>query len=498
MAYAPGANHGECEGSARRGWGPFRAEPELGEDTEGTGVNRFPDTLPLVGAILVGFMVLTWVVPGGRYERVEVEGRTVVDPNAFSVVPRNPVMPWELLMVPLKGFQEAADVIGFVFLIGASFSVVTRTGAIQAGLMGVVRWGEQHPRYRAWTIPAMMTLFSLGGATFGMAEETLVFILITIPMARAMGYDVLVGVSIPVVGAFSGFAGAFMNPFTVGIAQGIAELPLFSGLGYRLLVWAVFTGVSIGFVMHYAARVAADPNRSGMAGHAPVGEIGVGAEVKCETLTARRLGVLGVLGLTLVGLVVGATAWGWYIPEISGLFLAMGLLAAVVYRLQVGETVAAFYQGARDMTVAAVLIGFARSLLVVAEEGRIIDTLLHAVAAGSEGQSRVVSVELMLAAQTLLNLFVPSGSGQAALTMPIMTPLSDLLGITRQTAVLAYQFGDGVTNLIIPTSGLLMAILGVARVPYDRWVRFIWPLVLMLFLAAMLLLLPPVTFMDWR
>jgi uncharacterized ion transporter superfamily protein YfcC len=464
----------------------------------GIRLKRFPDTLVFIGSILVLFMVLTWVVPAGEYARVEVEGRTVVDPDAFEYVAQNPVMPWQLLMAPLKGFVAAADIIGFVFLIGAAFAVVSRTGAIQAGLIRVVRWGEAHPRYRIWTIPALMTLFSLGGATFGMSEETLVFILITIPMARAMGYDTLVGVSIPVVGAFAGFAGAFMNPFTVGIAQGIAELPLLSGIGYRLLVWLVFTGVSIGFVVRYGERVRRDPNRSRMAGLEPAGEGGASNELEDLPLTGRRRGVLWVLGWTLLALLVGATAWGWYIPEMAGLFVGMGLMVALVYGLTAGETVEAFYQGARDMTVAAVLIGFARSLLVVAEEGRIIDTLLHAVAVGARDYPAVISVEIMFVAQSCLNVMVPSGSGQAALTMPIMAPLSDLLGISRQTAVLAYQLGDGVTNLIIPTSGLLMAILGVAKVPYDRWVRFIWPLVLLLTLLSMLLLIPPVTFMTWR
>jgi uncharacterized ion transporter superfamily protein YfcC len=461
-------------------------------------LKRFPDTLVLIGSILVLFMVLTWVVPAGQYARVEVEGRTVVDPDAFEYVARNPVMPWQLMMAPLKGFVAAADIIGFVFLIGAAFAVVSRTGAIQAGLTRVVRWGEGHPRYRVWTIPALMTLFSLGGATFGMSEETLVFILITIPMARAMGYDTLVGVSIPVVGAFAGFAGAFMNPFTVGIAQGIAELPLLSGIGYRLVVWVVFTAVSVGFVVHYAERVRRDPSRSRMSGLESVGQAGSGETMTDVPLTRRRMWVLGVLGLTLGLLIVGATAWGWYVPEMAGLFVGMGLVAALVYGLTAGETVDAFYQGARDMTVAAVLIGFARSLLVVAEEGRVIDTLLHAVAMGARDLPAVISVEIMFLSQSLLNVLVPSGSGQAALTMPIMAPLSDLLGISRQTAVLAYQFGDGVTNLIIPTSGLLMALLGVAKVPYDRWVRFIWPLVLWLILVSMLMLIPPVTFMQWR
>jgi uncharacterized ion transporter superfamily protein YfcC len=217
-----------------------------------------------------------------------------------------------------------------------------------------------------------------------------------------------------------------------------------------------------------------------------------------EPLTTRRIGVLLVVFATVVMLVIGATQLDWYIHEITALFAAMAIAAALLYRLKVSDTVDAFYQGAKDMIVAAILIGFARSLLVVAEDGKIIDTILHAIATGAGNLPDELSVQMMFIMQSGINILVPSGSGQAALTMPIMAPLSDLLGFTRQTAVLAYQFGDGITNLITPTSGLLMAILGVAKVPYDRWFRFILPLVILLSIVAMLLLLPPVTFMEWN
>jgi uncharacterized ion transporter superfamily protein YfcC len=223
---------------------------------------KFPDTLILLGSILLVFMVLTWIIPAGEYARVEFEGRKVVDPDSFSYVESNYQNPWDVLMAPLKGFEQAAYIIGFVFFIGGAFSIVNRTGAIHAGLMRVVQMGEQHPRYRFLIIPLVMVLFALGGATFGMAEEVLVFILITIPMARAMGYDTLVGVAIPVVGSFVGFAGAFANPFTIAIAQGIAGIEIFSGMPYRLLVWAVFTGTGIAFVMWYAARTLNRPEKA--------------------------------------------------------------------------------------------------------------------------------------------------------------------------------------------------------------------------------------------
>lgn len=213
--------------------------------------------------------------------------------------------------------------------------------------------------------------------------------------------------------------------------------------------------------------------------------------------TARHLIVLGVVGMTLVLLILGAVRWEWYITEMAALFLSMGLVSAMVGGLGMQSAVTAFYHGAREMTSAAVLIGFARGVPLLAEEGRIIDTLLHAMASIGGDLPAVVSVQFMFLGQSVLNFFVPSGSGQAGLTLPVMVPLSDLLGITRQTCVLAFQLGDGISNLIIPTSGLLMALLGVCGIPFGRWARYIWPLVLALTVMGMLLLVPPVLF-NWQ
>ncbi len=433
-------------------------------------------------------MVLTWVVPAGAYERVEKDGRMLVVPGSYERVEARPLHPGHVLTAPLRGFQAAADIAGFLLLIGGAFSVVARTGAIETGLKALVRLARRRPERRAWMLPLIMTLFALGGGLFGMAEETLVFVLVTIPMARALGYDDLTGLAIPVVGAFTGFAGAFANPFTVGIAQGIAGIPLLSGMSYRWLVWGVFTAMGIWHVMQHARRV-----------QRPM-ELVEGAvdEEAPARLGVRCGGVLGVMGGGLVLLVLGATRWGWYIAEMAALFLALGLAAALVGGLEAKKTIESFYDGARAMTLAAVLLGFARGLQVLAEEGRIIDTLLHAAAGTLDGWHPAVSVEAMFLLQSAVNFLVPSGSGQAVLTMPVMAPLSDLVGITRQTAVLAYQLGDGITNLIVPTSGILMALLGVAGVGYDRWVRYIGPLVLWLSVAAMLLLLPPVLWFEWR
>lgn len=460
-------------------------------------MRRLPDTLVVMLCLLAIVLALTWLVPAGAYERFELGGRMVVRPGSFAYVEAAPQMPWVLFTAPLRGFVAAAEIIAFVFFIGGAFAVLNRTGAIHAGLCAAVAAAGRHPRGRHALIPLLMVLFSLGGATFGMAEETLAFVLITIPLARSLGYDPLVGLAIPFVGTQVGFAGAFANPFTVGIAQGIAELPIFSGMAYRLIVWGLFTAIGIGFVMLYALRLERDPARgSGPAAGEDEGSDPIRAGE--WPLDGRRGVILGLIAAALVALVYGATRLDWYITEISALFLALACAAALVHRLSVQGTVDAFYAGCKDMLVPAILIGFARSLLVVAEDGRIVDTLLSSMGSAVEDLPGYLSVQAMFLTQSGLNLFVPSGSGQAALTMPIMAPLSDLLGITRQTAVLAFQLGDGITNLIIPTSGLLMGLLAIARIPYGRWFRFILPLVLMLSLTAMLLLIPPATFLSWN
>jgi uncharacterized ion transporter superfamily protein YfcC len=306
-----------------------------------------------------------------------------------------------------------------------------------------------------------------------------------------------VGVAVSFVGAGLGFAGAFINPFTIGVAQSIAELPPKSDMGYRILVWVIITAVEIAYIMRYALRIERDPTRS------PVYELDRerhpeelqgGAE---QAFTRRDVWVLLSLAAALILLVIGVSQWGWYIAEIAGLFIGLGIVAGLLGKLSLDEAIEAFKDGAGEMITAALVIGLARGLIVIAEDGRIMDTLLQAVAQASEGLPRTITVEIMFLLQSSLNFFVPSGSGQAALTMPIMAPLSDLLGISRQTAVLAYQFGDGISNLIIPTSGVIMGVLAIARIPYSVWLRWMFPFFLILSLLAMLLLLPPVLFFSW-
>ncbi|MCB0518134.1 MAG: putative basic amino acid antiporter YfcC [Lewinellaceae bacterium] len=460
-------------------------------------LKKFPDTLLILLVILGIFILLTWILPAGEFERSDLGGRTVVVPGTYARVEQQPQGIGDFLMAPILGFVSAAQIIAFVFMVGGAFSILARTGAIDAGLQAIVKTGQQYPGRKKWIIPVLVALFSLAGATFGMSEEVLVFVLITIPLSLALGYDSIVGVSISFVGAGTGFAGAFINPFTIGIAQGIAELPPFSGIEYRMVVWAVLTLVSILFLLRYARRIEKDPLRSTVYELDRQRNLVAFDSANHLELTLRRKLTIGLLFVALAVLVVGVSRWDWYIDEITGLFIAMGILAAIFGGLSAEKAVAAFQEGARDMMVPALVIALAKGLIVVASEGKIIDTLLNSVASAAGDMPPFLSAEIMFVVQSFLNFFVPSGSGQAALTMPIMAPLSDLLGISRQVAVLAFQFGDGLSNLVIPTSGVTMGVLAIAKIRYDVWLKWMLPLFILLSLVAMLLLALPVLFFNW-
>jgi uncharacterized ion transporter superfamily protein YfcC len=457
---------------------------------------KIPHTLILIFSIIIGMGVLTWLLPSGEYQRAERDGRFVVIPNTYRYVEPQSQGIGAILAAPAKGFVQAAHIIALVFIAGAAFGVVNATGAVKAGIRMFALSAEKKPLLQKATIPVLMVLFSFAGATFGMSEEVLAFILIFIPFARALGYDSIVGVAIPFVGAGTGFASAFLNPFTVGVAQGIAELPLFSGMGFRLIMWFVFTVLAILFVTRYAAKIKRFPEKS-LVYSIDKDRIMEVVDTHPIEFTYRQKGVVVVLLLTLAGLIVGALRYNWYITEISGLFLAMSMLAGVIGKLTSKEFIDSFLSGAKDMLTAALVVACSRGILIIATDGKIVDTILSSLTGLVQQAHPIISAYMMLGVQFMLHFLVPSGSGQAALSMPIMTPLSDLLGITRQTAVLIFQFGDGFNSLILPTSGVTMGVLGIANIPYEKWFKWVIPLQAILYGTGMVFIAVAVL-MHWN
>ena len=455
-----------------------------------------PHPIVLIYVLVIMMVVLTWVIPSGEFQRVETKvggsSRLVTVPGTFHRVEQSPAGLEALLLAPIRGFQDGMLIIVFLFIIGGAFNVINESGAINLAIKRMAAAFSRRPHLQRFIIPALMLVFSLAGSVFGMCEETIPFILIFIPLAMSLGYDSIVGVAIPFLGAAAGFAAAFFNPFTVGVAQGLSNLPLYSGLAYRLVVWVIGTAITITFVMVYAAKIKKNPKLS------PVYQLDLersttsgddGGGISAWNWHHRA--VLAIFGGGIVLLVVGILVKHWYIEEIAGLFLAMGLAAGFAAGQGPSRIAINFVAGARDFVGVAFVIACGRAILIVAQDGKILDTLLFYASNFISMFPRIVAAQMMFLTQSVINFFVHSGTAQAALTMPIMAPLSDLVHITRQTTVFAYQLCEFV-NPILPTSAVTMGVLGMAKIPWDKWARWFLPLMLILMALSLLLLIPPV------
>ena len=459
-------------------------------------MKKIPHTFTIVFALIVLAAVMTWFVPAGEFLRQTVDGREVVVNGSFHFVDRVP-QTWQIFSALFNGFVDKADIIVFILMVGGAFWILNNSHAIDVGVMAFLRRVQRLSRYKLIRalgvnniiITLVMILFSLFGAIFGMSEETIAFVVVFIPLAIRMGYDSIVGVCMCYVAAHVGFAGAMLNPFTIGIAQGIAGIPLFSGLEYRLFCWVVLTIIGIAFVLWYAARVKAKPECS------PVHKLDDYWRERMESneqskLSTRQILILVLLLLTIVALVVGVLKFGWYIAEISALFLAMGILAGILDRQSADDIAKLFLAGCKDILSAALVVGLASGIIFILKDGKVIDTLLYGLTRSLAQTGEVTSLGVMYLFQTLLNVVMPSGSAKAALTMPIMTQFADLINVSRQTTVLAFQFGDGFTNMLTPTSGVLIGVLGMARIPYGTWLKWVWKFILALIIIGFILMLP--------
>lgn len=456
------------------------------------------NTLIMIFAVIVLVAAATWIVPSGEYQRQVNNGKTLVLPNSFSFTESNPQGFADILTSPYKGFVKAAEIIGFLFILGGSFSILIRTGAITVSIQHLAHTFSQRPHLQKFFIPTIMTIFSIGGATFGLSEEVMLFVPIFIPLAMSLGYDSIVGLAIPFLGAAAGFAGSVFNPFTVGIAQSIAELPLYSGMEYRIVVWTISTVSMIFFVTRYANKVKKNPEVSTMYETDKERKAALHLQGNAmEAFTIQHKIILTGFAASLVGLVFGVLQYQWWLNEIAALFLALGIFSGLVGRLSATTITDSFKDGAKDMVGVALIIACARAILVIATDGKVLDVLLYACSGVIQSLHPVFAAQMMFVVQCVINFFVHSGSGQAALTMPIMSPLADVIGISRQTAVLAFQFGEGWINPILPTSGFTMGVLGLANIPWDKWFRWMLPMQIYFFILALLLLIPPVL-LHWQ
>jgi uncharacterized ion transporter superfamily protein YfcC len=421
---------------------------------------RVPHPWALLAALVVAAAIATWILPAGEYARRDAGGRSVVDAASYRELPVAPAGVEEVLLAFPRGLQATSSIVFFIFLIGGTFGVLQATGALEAGIGAIVAGARGRA---AVVLPLLVFVFALGGGTIGMAEETLPFLPGLVILCRRLGYDEVIAGGIALAGSGAGFAGAFLNPFTVGVAHGIAGLPPFSGIGFRLVVWTTLTAATVAYVAFVARRhrVPVDESASASAN---------------ERLDARRALVLGALGAALALVVVGSFRWGWGLTELSGLWLALAVAAAALARLGTERAATSFVDGAASLAGAALVVGLARGVLVIFDGARVTDAILHGLASAVASLPAWATAFGIYAVQVLLSYLVPSASGQAALSLPILVPLGELVGVTRQTSVLAYQFGDGFSNVFSPTSGFFMAGLALIGVPWPRWARFMAPL----------------------
>ncbi len=521
-----------------------------------------PHAYVIVFFIIAFSAIMTWVVPGGEYEREIVtlddgSTREVIVPGSFHEVDSEP-QTWEVFAAMFKGFVRQSNIIIFILMIGGAFWIMNESRAIDVGILTFLKAARRLERYKIFRvlgvdniiITLIMLMFSVFGAVFGMSEETIAFIIIVVPLAISMGYDSIVGVSMVFVAAGLGFAGAVLNPFTIGIAQGLSDIPLFSGIEYRLFCWVVINIIGITYVLLYARKIRRNPKSSPVYAEDEYwrkrGEekggmnisyyrnkaswftyifvLGVLVTVSfLEPQTTMKIGnsesvmpvipasailfavlgffslrksvhffILNILAFTIIFLIIGVMGYGWYVMEIATLFFGMGILSGVAMNASPNRITKLFLDGSKDIMSAALIVGLAGGIIVVLEDGRIIDSILYNLSQSMNEMGRVASVGIMYIIQTVINVIIPSGSAKAALTMPIMAPFSDLIGISRQSTVMAFQFGDGFTNMITPTSGVLLGVLGAAKIPYEKWVRWIAPFMAVLIIIGFLLLIPTV------
>lgn len=455
------------------------------ESSKGIKQFKVPHVYAIIFALMVIFAVLTWIVPSGSYQRQEVNGREVTVAGTYEQSEKTYIDEetgdevdlrqgvFDVLQAPTRGIQEAIEVVAFILIVGGSFQVITKTGAITSGMGRVVR---RFKNKDILIIPIAMVLFALGGTSFGMAEETLPFFAIFMPIMMAMGFDSMTAFMVVFVGARTGYIASTINPFNVLIAQGILGIQGNPQLWLRMIAWVVLTAVAITWVVLYARRVKKNPDSSITFEDDIAKKVEFAADESAldAEFTGRQKGVLAVFIAGMCLIIWGLVTQGWYMNEISAVFLAMGLLAGVIAGFSQDVIAQEFVAGIADFAFSAIVVGLARGILVIASDGMIIDTILNALATGLGGIPAVLFTTLLYAVENLLAILVPSSSGLAALTAPIFGPLTELMGLNPEAAVWALSMGSATMSLICPTSAILVAGLGVCKIKLGQWWKTVW------------------------
>lgn len=450
-----------------------------------------PDTYIILFIIIILGAGATYVLPAGEYDREEVDGVEMVQPDTYETVERNPTEIGDIFIALQEGMIESADLIFLVLFAGGAFGVIEASGSIRAGIMKAV---DKFRGREFWLIASITALFALAGAVGVVVNSVIAYVAIGLILARAMKLDPIVAVAITFGAAFAGFNVGFLNPNTVAVAQSIAQLPIYSGIVFRLIVFVVIVGVTIMYVWWYAKKILNDPTKSLM------GEDSIKSDndeelEEIEFSTKHKI-ILGFVIMAFLTLVFGTIQYDWYINEMAAFFIILGIGAGIIAGLHYNDIIKHFMNGAKNLVYGALIIGVARAVLIVMEDGQIVDTIIFGLSAVLTEFPPVIGAFGMFISSAVINFFIPSGSGQAMVTMPIMTPLADMIGITRQIAVQAFQFGDGFTNSILPTSGPLMASLAIAGVSWIKWARWMLPLLLMWSVIAIIMLTIAV-FISW-
>jgi len=522
---------------------------------------KFPHTYVIVFFIIIIAAISTWIVPAGEFKRqtIETHGqkREVIQTDSYHRVDQQP-QTWQVFSAFYKGFVRSPKIIVFILILGGAFWILNESKAIDAGVSAFLKRSNKLEKnaiirkigVNNIIITFVMLMFSFFGAIFGMSEETIAFVIIFVPLAVSMGYDSIVGVCMCFIGAGIGFAGCLLNPFTLGIAQEIAGLPLFSGIEYRVVIWMVVNIVGIGWVLRYASKIKKSPKKSPVyvedeywrehhknavtdirnksekatwlayililavtvvyAIILPINSIAFGPNsfqlpllpifsflfAILGYITAKKsvqYFVLNILIFTIAYLMVGVTGFDWGLLEIAALFFGMAVAAGIAIGKGPNEITKLFITGAKDILSAALVVGLAGGIIVILEDGKVIDTILYGISKSMTGMGDIATLSLMYTFQSALNMVITSGTAKAALIMPILRDISEMIGLSKQATVTAFHIGDGFTNLITPTSGVLIGVLEIARIPFNKWFKWALPLIIILTIVGFLLLIPTVT-----